>query len=93
MTDTSLAGAVPLLHEDGIAFRDRNRNGRLDPFEDRRLPVEDRVSDLLGRMTVEEKAGLMFHQGVGVGPEGELVEAGRAVRERDDVGTRRATGS
>ncbi len=27
---------VPLLHEDGVAFRDRNRNGRLDPFEDPR---------------------------------------------------------
>ena len=74
MTDTSLAGVVPLLREDGIAFRDRNRNGRLDPFEDHRLPVEDRVADLLGRMTVEEKAGLMFHQGIGVGAEGELVE-------------------
>ena len=74
MTDTTLVGPVPLLHEDGVAFRDRNRNGRLDPFEDPRLPVEDRVADLLARMTLEEKAGLMFHQGIGVGAEGELVD-------------------
>jgi beta-glucosidase len=67
-------GAVPILHEDGIAFRDRNRNGVLDPFEDPRLPVEERVADLVARMTIEEKAGLMFHQGIGVGEEGELVE-------------------
>ena len=50
------------LHEDGIAFRDRNRNGRLDPFEDPRRPVEERVADLLDQMTLEEKAGMMFHQ-------------------------------
>ena len=74
MTDTSLAGAVPLLHEDGIAFRDRNRNGRLDPFEDRRRPIEERVADLLGQMTLEEKAGLHVPPVIGVGTDGELVE-------------------
>jgi len=74
MTEVAPATAVPVLHEDGVTFRDRNRNGGLDPFEDPRLPVEERVADLLGRMTLEEKAGLMFHQGIGVGEEGELVE-------------------
>jgi beta-glucosidase len=43
-----------------ISYRDLNGNGRLDPYEDGRLPVEDRVSDLLARMTIEEKVGLMF---------------------------------
>src|SRR5690348_1743145 len=41
-------------------FRDLNKNGRLDPYEDPRRPVEERVEDLLARMTLEEKAGLMF---------------------------------
>lgn len=41
-------------------FRDLNRNGALDPYEDRDLPVERRVDDLLSRMTVAEKAGQMF---------------------------------
>ena len=41
--------------------RDLNRNGRIDPYEDPSLPIEERVSDvLIGRMTIEEKAGLMF---------------------------------
>ncbi len=47
--------------KDGTAYRDLNSNGVLDPYEDPRLPVEARVEDLLSRMTLEEKAGLMFH--------------------------------
>ncbi len=46
--------------EDNLAYRDLNRNGQLDPYEDARLPIETRVTDLLTRMTVAEKAGLMF---------------------------------
>lgn len=36
-------------------YRDLNKNGRLDPYEDASLPIERRVDDLLSRMTVEEK--------------------------------------
>jgi hypothetical protein len=43
------------------AFRDRNHNGRLDPYEDRRLPEAARVADLIGRMTLEEKVGTLLH--------------------------------
>jgi beta-glucosidase len=53
----SRAGA--LLKADDLSFRDLNRNGALDPYEDWRLPVVARVADLLSRMTLEEKAGLM----------------------------------
>lgn len=42
-------------------YRDLNKNGRLDPYEDPTYPIEERVNDLLGQMTLEEKAGLMFH--------------------------------
>ena len=59
---------------DGRVIRDLNGNGQLDPYEDPRLPVEERVDDLLARMTLEEKAGLMFHPPVFVGPEGELAD-------------------
>ena len=31
------------------------------PFRDASVPIYQRVEDLLGRMTLEEKAGLMFH--------------------------------
>jgi len=68
-------GEAPTTFElDGRRARDLNGNGRLDPYEDPRLPVEERVDDLLGQMTLAEKAGLMFQPPIGVGPEGELLE-------------------
>ena len=56
------------------AFRDLNGNGRLDPYEDPRRPVDERVDDLLGQMTLEEKAGLMFHPPISMQPDGTLLE-------------------
>ena len=88
MTELSRAGEVALLHEDGIAYRDCNRNGSLDPFEDPRRPVDERVADLLSQMTLEEKAGMMFHQGLGVGRGRRADRGARPVRGRDDVGSR-----
>lgn len=51
--------SASLLKAGTLSFKDLNRNGVLDPYEDWRLPVEKRVSDLLSKMTLEEKAGLM----------------------------------
>lgn len=48
-----------LLKVGNLSFKDLNRNGVLDPYEDWRLPAGRRVADLLSRMTLEEKAGLM----------------------------------
>jgi len=45
----------------GPVWRDLNHNGTLDHYEDARLPIEQRVDDLLQRMTLEEKVGLMVH--------------------------------
>ncbi|MEM7335575.1 MAG: glycoside hydrolase family 3 N-terminal domain-containing protein [Chloroflexota bacterium] len=47
--------------KDGFEYRDLNKNGRLDPYEDTRLPIQERVEDLLSQMTVAEKAGLLMH--------------------------------
>lgn len=44
-------------------------------YRDATLPVEDRVEDLLSRMTLEEKAGLMFHQMAEIGDGGTLAGA------------------
>src|SRR5215203_7510589 len=63
-----------LTSSDGVRYRDLNRNGRMDPFEDPRLPVEDRVLDLLGRLSLEEKAGLMFHTVIEAGEDGSVLE-------------------
>ncbi|GHV04229.1 beta-glucosidase [Spirochaetia bacterium] len=56
-----VASGAPVVEEDGFAFKDLNRNGRLDPYEDWRLPLEDRIADLAGRMSVAEIAGLMLY--------------------------------
>ena len=54
---------ISILEEDGFAFKDLNRNGKLDPYEDWRLPVEERIRDLASRMTIEQIAGLMLYSG------------------------------
>ena len=46
--------------------RDLNKNGKVDPYENRRLPVEKRVEDLLPRLTYEEKIGQMSYPSVGI---------------------------
>ncbi len=61
-----------LQTENGVVFRDLNKNGRLDLYEDARQPVEARVEDLLGQMTLEEKAGLLFINGTTVNPDASL---------------------
>jgi beta-glucosidase len=72
---TRLGPEAPVLQVDGLSFRDLNKNGRLDPYEDRRRPIEERVEDLLGQMTLEEKVGLMMHPMISAGENGELVES------------------
>ena len=49
-----------VLTVEGKQFKDSNGNGQLDPYEDWRRPVDQRVDDLVGKMTLEEKAGLML---------------------------------
>ena len=53
--------STPLLTVDGLTFKDLNRNGKLDPYEDWRLPADVRTADLVQRMSLEELAGLMVH--------------------------------
>ncbi len=59
---------------DGVEYRDLNGNGRMDRFEDPRLPVEERVEDLLGRLSLEEKVGLMFQTVIEAGADGTVLE-------------------
>ena len=52
---------VTILTVDGYAFKDMNRNGALDVYEDWRLPAEQRAEDLASRLPVEEIAGMMLY--------------------------------
>lgn len=65
---------VKTLTVDGFEFRDLNKNGKLDIYEDKRRTTEERVNDLLSQMTLEEKAGTMFINMVGMGKDGSIGE-------------------
>jgi len=53
--------SLPVLQVDGHQFKDHNRNGMLDPYEDWRLPPETRARDLVAKMNLPEKAGALMH--------------------------------
>lgn len=77
----------PVLVRDALQFRDLNANAQLDIYEDWRLPAAKRADDLLARMTLPEKAGMLLIAtnnaacGGGVTPEGQaLVEREQMTR-------------
>ncbi len=53
--------ASPIITVSGKRFRDLNRSGTLEPYEDWRLSSAARSVDLVSRMTLEEKAGAAVH--------------------------------
>lgn len=55
------SSGVKLIAEDGYAFKDLNRNGKLDKYEDWRLGFEERAIDLASQLSDEEIAGLMLY--------------------------------
>jgi beta-glucosidase len=57
----SPASGVKILTVDGFAFKDLNKNGKLDKYEDWRLSVDERAKDLASKMSVEQIAGLMLY--------------------------------
>ncbi len=57
----SQSSGIALITDKGFAFKDMNRNGELDVYEDWRLPVDDRAKDLASKMSVEQIAGLMLY--------------------------------
>nr|WP_297783985.1 glycoside hydrolase family 3 N-terminal domain-containing protein [uncultured Allomuricauda sp.] len=52
---------VQVLTIDRLAFKDLNKNGSLDPYEDWRLTADERANDLAKKMSVEQIAGLMLY--------------------------------
>ena len=72
------ARTVTVLHQDGLLFKDLNKNGKVDVYEDWRQPVEARVNGLLSLMTLEEKAGMFLINTLNAEPKGRLSD--RAVQ-------------
>ena len=57
----SLQSGVSILEIDGYAFKDLNRNGQLDVYEDWRKDPQERAEDLASQMSIEQIAGLMLY--------------------------------
>ncbi|MBQ7454924.1 MAG: hypothetical protein IJS53_00655, partial [Clostridia bacterium] len=49
-----------ILEVDGLKFKDLNKNGELDVYEDWRKEIEERVWDLIAQLEPLEEAGLHF---------------------------------
>ena len=57
----SPTSGVQLISQDGYRFKDLNRNGVLDKYEDWRLSFNERATDLAQQLSIEEIAGLMLY--------------------------------
>jgi beta-glucosidase len=57
----SPASGLNILTVSRYAFKDLNRNGSLDPYEDWRLTADERAADLASKLSVDEIAGLMLY--------------------------------
>ena len=74
---TYIEGVTPILEADGLKFKDMNKNGALDAYEDWRLDTDTRIADLIAQMTPEEEVGLLFCVNT------QLVDAVKMVQEYD----------
>lgn len=77
---------VSVVESKGFAFKDLNRNEKLDKYEDWRLPVDERAKDLASKMSIEQIAGLMLysrHQSIPAGGRGPFgsTYGGKSFRE------------
>lgn len=64
---------VKILTVNGLAFKDLNKNNKLDKFEDWRLSSEIRAKDLASKLSIKEITGLMLyssHQSIPARPGG-----------------------
>lgn len=79
---TTTKNEVKMIKVDGITFVDMNKDGVLQPYEDTRLPVDERVEDLLSRLSREEKSSLLIGTGM-KGFEGDFGAINPVVGESD----------
>ena len=76
---------APILTVGGRAFKDLNRNGNLDPYENWRRPAYERAVDLASRLSIEEIAGLMLYSAHQAVPSPELTEAQKKFLGEDNL--------
>jgi len=57
----SSESGVQIIEVDGKLFKDLNKDGKLDRYEDWRLSPEERAKDLASKMSIKQIAGLMLY--------------------------------
>lgn len=57
----STTSGVTIIEEDGLFFKDLDKDGKLSKYEDWRLSPKERAKDLASKMTIEQIAGLMLY--------------------------------
>ena len=81
----SPSSGVSILTKNGRAFKDLNRNGRLDVYEDWRVDPQTRARDLASQLSVDEIAGLMLYSDHQAVPGPELTDEQRQFLSVDNV--------
>ena len=71
----SAQSGVQIITKGGYAFKDLNRNGKVDVYEDWRKPAQQRAEDLASQMTIEQIAGMMLYSAHQAVPTEEISEA------------------
>ncbi|MFN4096034.1 MAG: hypothetical protein ACK4GG_04645, partial [Sphingomonas sp.] len=79
------ARSKPILTVGGQRFKDLNASGTLDRYEDWRIAPELRARDLVARMTLAEKAGMMLIATHNPDCDGSVTADGRALIEKEEM--------
>jgi beta-glucosidase len=74
--------SVSIIQQGDFKYKDLNKNNELDIYEDWRKPIEERISDLIGQMTLEEKVGMLLINTLNADNYGKVPE--RAVQYIED---------
>lgn len=69
------------IRVNGKYFRDANGNGALDPYEDWRKTPSERADDLIAKMDIDEKVGMMVINTRGMG----IFQESRSKRDRSGL--------
>lgn len=81
----SAQSGVQILTKGGYAFKDLNRNGELDLYENWRKPAQQRAEDLASQMSIEQIAGLMLYSAHQAVPTEDITEAQQKFLTEDNL--------
>jgi len=76
---------VGIITDRGYAFKDLNRNGVLDKYEDWRLPAAKRAQDLASQLSIDEIAGLMLYSAHQAIPDSNMSDQQRKFLGEDNL--------